>query len=173
MLGNLLTIFGTNLVLFGLFRFISGLATDSNFVMMYILVMELLRPSLRTFGLSICIGLFYCIGSMVAPWIAVLTKSWRGFLLATSLPLLLVPFFYFIVPESVQWLISKRKYEKAVACLKRVAHVNKRKVEEKVFEEFIEECKRMQETNQRSPNILGLFKTPRLRRNTLILFFKS
>lgn len=37
MLGNVLTIFGTDLITFSLFRFISGLATDSNFVMMYIL----------------------------------------------------------------------------------------------------------------------------------------
>lgn len=37
MLGNILTIFGTSVVRFSIFRFISGLATDSNFVMMYIL----------------------------------------------------------------------------------------------------------------------------------------
>lgn len=37
MAGNILTIFGTDLITFSLFRLISGLATDSNFVMMYIL----------------------------------------------------------------------------------------------------------------------------------------
>lgn len=37
MFGNLLTIFGTNLILFCIFRLISGFATDSNFLMMYIL----------------------------------------------------------------------------------------------------------------------------------------
>ena len=37
MLGNVLTAFGTTPILFCIFRFISGLATDSNFVMMYIL----------------------------------------------------------------------------------------------------------------------------------------
>ncbi|KAH8278559.1 hypothetical protein KR018_005216 [Drosophila ironensis] len=173
MAGNLLTIWGTNLVLFCTFRFISGLATDSNFVMMYILVMEYMRPSLRTLGLSLCIGVFYCLGSMIAPWIAVLTGSWRGFLLATSLPLLLVPFFYLVVPESIQWLIAKRKYDRAVVCLKRVARINGRHVEESAFEEFIEECKFSQRNLEASPHLLHLFKTPRLRRNTLILFFKS
>uniref|UniRef100_A0A1I8P6Z5 Major facilitator superfamily (MFS) profile domain-containing protein n=1 Tax=Stomoxys calcitrans TaxID=35570 RepID=A0A1I8P6Z5_STOCA len=179
MLGNILTIFGTDLISFSIFRFISGLATDSNFVMMYILVMEYLRPSLRTIGLSICIGFFYCIGSMAAPWIAVWMQSWRGFLIATSIPFIMVPLFYFIVPESVQWLISKQKYEHAVDCLKRVAKINGKVVDENIYHEFIEECKRshsqqQQEANTKvEPNLLGLFATPRLRRNTLILFFKS
>lgn len=136
-------------------------------------VMEYMRPSLRTLGLSICIGMFYCLGSMAAPWIAVLTGSWRGFLLATSLPLLLVPLFYLVVPESIQWLIAKQKYDKAVSCLKRVARINGKEVEESAFEEFIEECKYSQKNQKASPHLLHLFKTPRLRRHTLILFFKS
>ncbi|XP_017492939.1 PREDICTED: solute carrier family 22 member 6-like [Rhagoletis zephyria] len=37
MVGNSLTVFGTTLPTFSLFRFLSGMATDSNFVMMYIL----------------------------------------------------------------------------------------------------------------------------------------
>ncbi|XP_032597713.1 organic cation transporter protein isoform X2 [Drosophila grimshawi] len=173
MLGNILTIFGTNLTLFCLFRFISGFATDSNFLMMYILVMEYMRPSLRTLGLSICIGIFYCLGSMVVPWIAVLVGSWRGFLLVTSLPFALVPLFYFIVPESVQWLISKQKYDRAVDCLRRMAKINGRQIDESVYVQFVEQCKRRQLTPKTTPNMLDLFKTPRLRRNTLILFFKS
>ncbi|EDW14822.1 organic cation transporter protein [Drosophila mojavensis] len=174
MLGNLLTIFSKNLALFCVFRFIAGLATDANFLMMYILVMEYMRPSMRTLGLSICIGIFYCLGSMGVPWIAVLVGNWRTFLLVTALPLGLVPLFYFVVPESAQWLISKQKYDKAVACLKRVAKINGRQIDDSVYEQFIEDCKISQKNLQTSKqNMLGLFKTPRLRRNTFILFFKS
>lgn len=36
-LGNMLTIFATDVNLFSLCRFIAGMATDSNFVLMYIL----------------------------------------------------------------------------------------------------------------------------------------
>ncbi|KAH8406672.1 hypothetical protein KR222_002333 [Zaprionus bogoriensis] len=194
MVGNLLTVFSTNLLLFCVFRLISGFATDSNFLMMYILgechnrilswvnsdlfidslaVMEYMRPSLRTVGLSICIGFFYCIGSMSAPWIAVVMSSWRGYLLSTALPLGLIPLFHFIVPESVQWLISKRKYEQAIACLKYVAKVNDRQVDERDYTQFVEECKFSQQHTKAAPHLLNLFHTPRLRRNTLILFFKS
>lgn len=136
--------------------------------------MEYMRPSMRTLGLSICIGIFYCLGSMGVPWIAVLVGNWRTFLLVTALPLGLVPLFYFVVPESAQWLISKQKYDKAVACLKRVAKINGRQIDDSVYEQFIEDCKISQKNLQTSKqNMLGLFKTPRLRRNTFILFFKS
>lgn len=135
--------------------------------------MEYMRSSLRTVGLSICIGFFYCIGSMSAPWIAVLMTSWQGYLLATALPLGLVPLFYFIVPESVQWLISIQKYEKAVKCLKFVAKVNGRRVEESDYTQFVDECKFSQQRTKTAANLIDLFRTPRLRRNTLILFFKS
>lgn len=37
MIGNGATIFATNVVAFAICRFIAGLATDTNFVMMYIL----------------------------------------------------------------------------------------------------------------------------------------
>ncbi|EDW68103.1 organic cation transporter-like protein [Drosophila virilis] len=173
MTGNLLTMFGTSLPLFCIFRLIAGFATDSNFLMMYILVMEYMRPSLRTIGLSVCIGVFYCLGSMGAPWVAVLMGSWRGFLLVTSLPFALVPLFYFIVPESVQWLISKQKYDKAMACLKRVAKINGRQLDDSVYAQFIADCKLSQQNTKTTPNLLDLFKTTRLRRNTFILFFKS
>lgn len=132
-----------------------------------------MRPSLRTIGLSICIGFFYCLGSMSAPWIAVMMSSWRGYLLATALPLSLVPLFYFIVPESVQWLISKQKYEQAVDCLKFVAKLNGRQVAESDYTQFVDECKFRQQCSKTAANLMDLFKTPRLRRNTLILFFKS
>lgn len=132
-----------------------------------------MRPSLRTIGLSVCIGVFYCLGSMGAPWVAVLMGSWRGFLLVTSLPFALVPLFYFIVPESVQWLISKQKYDKAMACLKRVAKINGRQLDDSVYAQFIADCKLSQQNTKTTPNLLDLFKTTRLRRNTFILFFKS
>lgn len=131
-----------------------------------------MRSSYRTIGLSICIGLFYCLGSVLAPWIAILVGNWRTFLLVTSLPFILVPFFYFIVPESVHWLISNQQYDKAVLSLKRVAKTNKQSVDETIFTEFVADCKR-QQSHIASVNLFNLFKTPNLRRNTLILFFKS
>lgn len=135
--------------------------------------MEYIRPSMRTIGLSICIGVFYCLGSAITPWIAVYCGTWKLFLLVTALPLLTVPLFYFVLPESAQWLITQKKYEKAVECLRAVARVNGKTVDEQVYEEFKAKCIQSMEAQSKAENMMGLFRTPRLRRNTLILFFKS
>lgn len=134
---------------------------------------------MRTMGLNLCIGIFYCLGSMVTPWIAVYLGSWKSYLIYTSLPIAIVPFFYFILPESAQWLISKNDIEGAIVCYCRVARFNGRTLDNDTIESFRahyhnEMLKRSDSTRLKNrPSLFDLFKTKRLRRNTLILFFKS
>ncbi|KAJ8934859.1 hypothetical protein NQ314_013131 [Rhamnusium bicolor] len=132
--GNIATIFSSNAGLFAASRFIAGCATDSNFFMMYIIVMEYIKPSLRTLGLNLCIGIFYCLSCMAVPWVAVLLGNWRMFLVFISVPHLFILGFYFLVPESAQWLISKGRTEEAIQCFRRIAKINKRNVSDKAVE---------------------------------------
>lgn len=154
--------------------FINSIFSNSYFH--FFLVLEYIRPSMRTFGLNLCIGIFYCIGSMVTPWIAVYLASWKLYLIYTSLPIAVVPFFYFFLPESAQWLISKNDIEGAIVCYRRVARFNGRTLDNDTIESFRahyqNQASKISSTTK-SPSLFDLFKTKRLRRNTLILFFKS
>lgn len=136
--------------------------------------MEYIRPSMRTFGLNICIGIFYCIGSMITPWIAVGVGSWKLFLIVTALPVIVVPFFYYWVQESALWLISKNDIDGAINCFKKVAAFNGQTLTNETIDQFRTHCHETNvDNNKESANLLDLFKTPRLRKSTLILFFKS
>lgn len=146
---------------------------------------------MRTFGLNLCIGIFYCLGSVITPWIAVYLGSWKLYLIYTSMPIAIVPFFYFILPESAQWLISKNDIEGAIVCFRRVARFNGRTLDNDTIEMFRahhKETMLKQRGSRLGANgeegdidafkpvkatLFGLFKTKRLRRHTLILFFKS
>lgn len=175
-IGNSLTIFATDEISFAVCRFISGIATDNNFVMMYILVMEYIAPRMRTMGLNLCIGVFYCLGSVISPWIAVWLGNWKLYLIATILPALVVPFFYFIIPESAQWLISKNQLDKALDCYQKIAKFNQKELDDNFIVDFksvVSEINGKRATEDVNPSVIALFKTPRLRRLTLILFFKS
>lgn len=175
-IGNGLTIFSTDEISFAICRFISGIATDNNFVMMYILVMEYIAPRMRTIGLNLCIGVFYCLGSVISPWLAVWLGSWKLYLIATILPALLVPTFYFIIPESAQWLISRNQLDKALVCYQKIAKFNQKELDENFildFKNVVGEINAKKAFEDANPNVIALFKTPRLRRLTLILFFKS
>lgn len=134
-----------------------------------------MRPSMRTFGLNLCIGIFYCLGSMVTPWIAVYLASWKSYLIYTSLPIAVVPLFYVILPESAQWKIAKNDIEGAIVCYRRVARFNGRILDNDTIESFRTYYynRTQKTTTENNPGLLDLFKTKRLRRNTLILFFKS
>ena len=89
-------------------------------------VMEYMRPDMRTVGLNACIGLFYCLGCMVLPWVALLSGEWRHFLLHVSAPILIVIPYYWLLPESARWLIDKGRVTEAVRCFKRIAAFNGR-----------------------------------------------
>lgn len=131
---------------------------------------------MRTFGLNLVIGIFYCLGSMVTPWIAVYLGSWKLYLIYTSLPIAIVPFFYFILPESAQWMMSRNNIEGAIVCYQRVAKFNGRNLDNEMIESFRSHYHNQmsKSSNQtRGPSLFDLFKTPRLRKNTFILFFKS
>lgn len=139
-------------------------------------MLEYIRPSMRTFGLNLVIGIFYCLGSMVTPWIAVYLGSWQSYLIYTSLPIAIVPFFYFILPESAQWMLSRGNVEGAIVCYQRVAKFNGRTLNSETidtFRSFYETQLSKSSQATRGPSLIDLFKTPRLRKNTLILFFKS
>jgi MFS transporter, OCT family, solute carrier family 22 (organic cation transporter), member 4/5 len=144
--------------------------------MMYLLVLEYISPKMRTIGLNLCIGIFYCLGSVLTPWLAVLLGNWKLYLIATIVPALVVPSFYFVIPESAQWLISRNQLDKALICYQKIAKFNQKKLDETFIEDFrsvVNDINSKRAAEDENPSVIALFKTPRLRRLTLILFFKS
>ncbi|EDW38545.1 GL12662 [Drosophila persimilis] len=175
--GDFMTSFVHTLPWFAFSRFVSGLSTDTMYYLMYILVFEYLSPKRRTFGLNIILAVFYCFGLMTSPWAAIWIGNWRRYLWLASLPALGVLVYPLLICESAQWLLTKKKYDEAVACLKRVAKFNGRQVEDSVFDEFVkhyrEKMNQQAQVNKQRDTFLGMFRTPRLRRFTLTLLLKS
>ncbi|XP_068152103.1 organic cation transporter protein [Drosophila tropicalis] len=173
-LGDFLTSFVSSLPLFSITRFISGLSTDTQYMLMYILVFEYLSPKRRTFGLNIVLACFYSVGLMISPWIAIWVGTWRRYLWAASLPALGVLLYPCVLFESAEWLLTKGKFEKATQTLKRIAKINGRQVDESVFDEFIKHYReKMNSQQETSDTFMGMLRTPRLRKFTIILFLKS
>lgn len=141
----------------------------------YLTVFEYLSPKRRTLGLNIILAVFYCMGLMISPWMAIWVGSWRNYLWAASLPALGVLCYPFLLFESAEWLLTKRKFERAADCLRRIAKFNRRQVDEAVFDEFIKfyHEKLNEQQKSTSDTFMGMLRTPRLRKFTIILFIKS
>ncbi|KRG01218.1 uncharacterized protein Dmoj_GI23107, isoform C [Drosophila mojavensis] len=175
--GDFLTSFVYGFPLFAFSRFVSGLSTDTMYYLMYILVFEYLSPKRRTFGLNIILAFFYCFGLMTSPWLAIWIGNWRHYLWLASLPALGVLAYPLFICESAQWLLTKKRYERAVQCLKWVAKFNGRQVEDSVFDEFVkyyrEKGNEELKLTSDEDTFMGMFRTPHLRRCTLSLLLKS
>ncbi|EDV48476.1 organic cation transporter protein [Drosophila erecta] len=173
--GDFFTSFVGSLPWFSFTRFVSGLSMDTQYVLMYILVFEYLSPQHRTFGLNIILGVFYSAGLMISPWIAMWLGNWRSYLWAASLPALGMLVFPLFLHESVEWLLTKGKFDKAVSNLKSVAKFNGRQVEDSVFDEFIKHYREKLNSGQKksADTFMGMLRTSRLRKFTIILLIKS
>lgn len=165
------TVLSGNFWQFALCRFLVGFAFDNCFTMMYILVLEYVGPKWRTFVANMSIALFFTAASCALPWIAYYLANWKLFAVVTSAPLALAILTPWLVPESARWLVAQGKVDKAVSILKKFERINKKNVDARVYQDFTESCVRMQEEEaaNKSYSVLDLFKTPRLRKITLLL----
>ncbi|XP_013176005.1 PREDICTED: organic cation transporter protein isoform X1 [Papilio xuthus] len=157
---------------FALCRFLVGLAFDNCFTMMYILVLEYVGPKWRTFVANMSIALFFTLAASLLPWIALLADDWRLFAAVTSAPFILALATPWVVPESARWLVSQGKIDKALIIMKKFERINKTKIPDKVLNEFTESSLKTikeSEAESRSYSVLDLFKTPRLRKNAILL----
>ncbi|XP_034487929.1 organic cation transporter-like protein [Drosophila innubila] len=165
-LGDFSTIFTGSLTAFSITRFVSGLAADANSYLMYILILEYVSPSMRNVALNTVLGMFYSLGLFGASWLAVFVGNWRLFLACSSLPLLLVTLFYFLVQESAQWLVTRDDIDGAIRRLQRVAKINRRVVSDEDFREFRSYCEsnyQKDTVGESKAKLTDMLKTPRMR----------
>lgn len=68
---------------------------------------------------------FYAVGEAIIALIAWLARDWVTLQLVISAPPLLFVSYYWLVPESVRWLLAKEKNELAKGIVCKAAEVNK------------------------------------------------
>lgn len=78
-----------------------------------------------------------------------------------------LPYFVFV---SLRWLISQNHMKKATHIIRQIEYVNKKEIDPEVFKNFIESCRKNNDQNkQQKYHLLDLFRTPHLRKATLLL----
>ncbi|WP_298591793.1 MFS transporter [uncultured Kocuria sp.] len=100
--------------LFGLFRLLGGLGMGGVLPVAAALTIEYSAPKRRSFNYGVMFS-GYSFGILVAALVAIAilpTLGWRWVIAVGALPLLLLPLLAWIVPESIEYLMSKgRKAE--------------------------------------------------------------
>ncbi|XP_070183259.1 organic cation transporter protein-like [Littorina saxatilis] len=90
----------------------------------FVLKMEIVGPTKRRIP-GIGISIFFAIGEMVLALMAFLLRDWQHLQLASALLTLPYLAFWWLIPESPRWLLSKGRVAEAEVILTRMALVNK------------------------------------------------
>ena len=123
------------------------------------------------------IGLMFpwAIGYSVLPWVAYAVPSWWKLQLVISSPLPVFLIIYWFLPECPRWLLTKGRVNEARTILKKAAQINGNTPDDQMdlnaFDASNLATNSKDEYQGKKTNLLDLFKTPNMRKNTLIQYF--
>ncbi|CAF2083479.1 unnamed protein product [Rotaria magnacalcarata] len=133
--------FQMSYALFILGRFLLACASRGVALTGFVIGVEIVGPEQRLFT-GIVVQYFFAIGQLLLLAFAFVIRTWR--LLHMALAILSVPFlfFYFILPESPRWLISKGYYDEAEKILRQIAKTNNNNFDSIAYQRLVTEEKK-------------------------------
>lgn len=115
--------------------------------------------------------MFFSCGYMLMGVIAFFITDWRLYQIAITLPGLIFLTYWWFIPESVRWLLTKNKMRKAIIQIQKIAHSNKVELPKEILAKFIESEKQAGEENSGTKSsVLDLFRQPHLRTKAVLIF---
>ncbi|XP_077990548.1 organic cation transporter protein-like [Glandiceps talaboti] len=155
-------------------QFLLGVSSTGMFLVGFVLGVELVGVEYRTLC-GIVIEIFFAIGYMLLAIIAgAVDGNWRKIQLIGGLICIIFLPYYWLISESVRWLLLKGKYDQAEEILTKAAKVNKVELRSDLFKEERElKEEKLDEKNEETENhtMADLFKTPNLRIRTCNICF--
>ncbi|KAJ9598031.1 hypothetical protein L9F63_026864 [Diploptera punctata] len=168
----------TNYVVYTILRTINGLFFPAIYQIPFILALELMGPRYRTFaGMVIC--MFFALGLSLLALLGYLLRNWYTLSLATSVPFVLLFSYYWIIPESPRWLLSKNRIDEAEEIVQTMARINGKKVSKNFLRKMELENKKkawngtlcQQEASPTSATPMDILRHPNIRKKFFILAF--
>ncbi|XP_050677876.1 solute carrier family 22 member 7-like [Leptidea sinapis] len=99
----------------------------------YIFAAEVVGPKYRVVTSAISSSMF-AVGQVILGAVAWGVQPWRYFIMTLFIPCFLMISYYWILSESIRWLLSKQKFDEARALLEKIARVNRKVISEKSME---------------------------------------
>ncbi|XP_021077283.1 solute carrier family 22 member 1 [Mus pahari] len=149
-----------------LFRLLQGLVSKGSWVSGYTLITEFVGSGYRR-TTAILYQVAFTVGLVGLAGVAYAIPDWRWLQLAVSLPTFLFLLYYWFVPESPRWLLSQKRTTQAVRIMEQIAQKNGKVPPADLKMLCLEE----DASERRNPSFADLFRTPKLRKHTLILMY--
>ncbi|XP_048236592.1 organic cation transporter protein-like [Haliotis rufescens] len=134
-LANVAIAQSVNFAMFAVFNFVLGFTGMAMFMLAFVLAMEFVGPSKRTFA-GVVIEYFWAAGLFLLTGMAYLIRQWRHLRLALGIPPILFVTYWWLIPESPRWLISRGRTAEANAIIKKIAKSNKATLRDTVMSDL-------------------------------------
>ncbi|XP_025832792.1 organic cation transporter protein [Agrilus planipennis] len=121
---GVMQIFSPEYITFASLTFLNAIGTAGVFPLAFTLGVEMVGKKKREYT-GIILNYFYAIGEAFVGLIAWLTLDWTYLQLSASAPAILFIVYYWVIPESVRWLIAKEKNDEAKKIVYKVAKTNR------------------------------------------------
>ncbi|XP_025099664.1 organic cation transporter-like protein [Pomacea canaliculata] len=120
----LATGFISNYIAFIVLRFLTTLFGIGFYLAAFVAALELVGPDKRVLA-GVLIGLFWCVGLFLILLLAYLLPNWHHLQIAVSCVNLLFFPYYWLIPESPRWLVSRGRIQEASAIVRHAASSTK------------------------------------------------
>lgn len=124
---------------------------------------------------GVCFMMFFSFGYITMGIIAIFITDWRIYQMAITLPGVIFLAYWWFIPESVRWLLTNNKIQKALLQIKRIAKANNVELPKETLDKFVEsEATKKSDDGVSDGNkssVLDLFRQPHLRTKALLIFF--
>ncbi|XP_017147449.1 organic cation transporter protein [Drosophila miranda] len=127
------------------FALLNAVGTSGVYPLAFIIGVEMVGPRKREMS-SIVLNYFYAVGEALLG-LSVFIPNWRHLQLILSIPPLLFLGYFWIVPESVRWLLARNQREKAGVIIRRAAEVNRRDISIELLASFKQQELDMESTD--------------------------
>ncbi|CAH2010494.1 unnamed protein product [Acanthoscelides obtectus] len=132
--------------------FINSLGTAGVYPLAFIIGVEMVGKKRREVA-GITLNYFYAVGEAIVAPLAWYTRDWVYLQLLVSTPAIIFVVYYWMIPESVRWLLANERREEAKKVVIRVAKANKVILSDDIVNSFAEvaplkDAKQMQNHNE-------------------------
>jgi len=151
-------------------RAVVGATTSGVFLVAYVIAMEMVGPKDRLVAGTIC-QMFFSAGYMLTALFAYYITEWRNLQIALTVPGLIFFTYWWFIPESARWLITKERYTEAKLVIKKAAKVNKVTISDERLDALLTDGVKPADPSEKRATIFDVFRHKRLRQRALIIFF--
>ena len=125
----------TGYIMFLGFAFLNAVGTSGVFPLAFVIGVEMVGKKKREMS-GIVLNYFYSLGEALVGVIAYIDGDWVNLQYWVSAPPLLFIAYYWIIPESIRWLLAKKRNRKAFKIIRKAAKNNGVELSQSILSKF-------------------------------------